>query len=84
MPEAGGIPVDLDRAVARFTANLREARRRSGLTQEAVALTAGMDQGHYSNVETGKHDPGFRTLVRIAAALNTTPADLVAAVTDAD
>ena len=81
MPDAGE-PADLDRAVARFTANLREARRRSGLTQEAVALAAGMDQGHYSNVETGKHDPGFRTLVRIAAALNTTPAELVASVSD--
>jgi transcriptional regulator with XRE-family HTH domain len=30
----------------------------------------------YSRIETGKHDPGARTLVRIAAALRTMPADL--------
>lgn len=75
---------ELPPAVERFTANLREARRRTGLTQEAVALAAGMDQGHYSGIETGKHDPGIRTLVRIAAALGTTAADLLAGVAETD
>jgi transcriptional regulator with XRE-family HTH domain len=31
-------------------------------------------------METGKRDPGIRTLVRIAAALNTTAAELLAGV----
>jgi transcriptional regulator with XRE-family HTH domain len=68
--------------VVQFIANLRRARQRAGLTQEAVALASGVPQGHYSRIETGKHDPGVRTVVRIAAALNTTPAELLAHVGD--
>jgi transcriptional regulator with XRE-family HTH domain len=72
------VPDDqLDPAVSTFTANLRNARERGGLTQEQVALASGVPQGHHSRIETGKHDPGIRTLVRIAKALNTTPADLL-------
>jgi transcriptional regulator with XRE-family HTH domain len=73
-------PAELDPAVARFIANLGEARRRAGLTQEEVALASGVPQGHYSRIETGKHDPGVRTLMRIATALGTTPADLLAGI----
>jgi transcriptional regulator with XRE-family HTH domain len=72
------VPDDqLDPAVSTFTANLRTARERAGLTQEQVALASGVPQGHYSRIETGKHDPGIRTLIRIAQALRTTPADLL-------
>jgi transcriptional regulator with XRE-family HTH domain len=75
------VPDDqLDPAVSTFTANLRNARERSGLTQEQVALASGVPQGHYSRIETGKHDPGIRTLVRIARALKTTPADLLSGI----
>jgi transcriptional regulator with XRE-family HTH domain len=70
----------LDPAVARFTANLREARERAGMSQLQVALASGVPQGHYSRIETGKHDPGVRTLMRLAAALKTTPAELLAGV----
>lgn len=68
---------ELDPAVLTFTANLRKARERAGLTQEQVALASGTPQAHYSRIETGKRDPGIRTLMRIAAALKTTPADLL-------
>ncbi len=67
----------LDPAVLTFTANLRTARERAGLTQEQVALASGIPQAHYSRIETGKRDPGIRTLLRIARALKTTPADLL-------
>jgi DNA-binding XRE family transcriptional regulator len=80
LPDDEPESTELDPAVAQFTANLREARRRAGLTQEAVALASGVPQGHYSRMETGKRDPGIRTLVRIAAALNTTAAELLAGV----
>jgi transcriptional regulator with XRE-family HTH domain len=72
------VPNDqLDPAVSTFTANLRKARRRAGLTQEQVALASGIPQAHYSRIETGKRDPGIRTLIRIAKALKTTPAELL-------
>jgi transcriptional regulator with XRE-family HTH domain len=72
------VPDDqLDPAVSTFTANLRKARKQAGLTQEQVALASGIPQAHYSRIETGKRDPGIRTLMRIARALKTTPADLL-------
>jgi transcriptional regulator with XRE-family HTH domain len=82
VPDDEPKPAELDRAAAQFTANLRKARRRAGLTQEAVALASGVPQAHYSRIETGKRDPGVRTLLRIAAALNTTAAELLANVKD--
>lgn len=80
MPDDQPEPVELDAAVARFTANLRAARKRAKMSQLQVALASGIPQGHYSRIETGKHDPGVRTLLRIAAALKTTPAELFAGV----
>jgi transcriptional regulator with XRE-family HTH domain len=82
VPDDEPEPAELDAAVVQFTANLREARRRAGMTQEAVALASGVPQAHYSRIETGKRDPGVRTLIRIAAALRTTAAELLADVKD--
>lgn len=82
MPDDEPEPAELDAAAVQFTANLREARRRAGMTQEAVALASGVPQAHYSRIETGKRDPGIRTLLRIATALHTTAAELLADVTD--
>ena len=70
----------LSPAVSTFTANLRKARKQAGLTQEQVALASGIPQAHYSRIETGKRDPGIRTLIRIATALKTTPADLLSGI----
>jgi transcriptional regulator with XRE-family HTH domain len=80
VPDDEPEPAALNTAVARFTANLREARERAQMSQLQVALASGIPQGHYSRIETGKHDPGVRTLIRIATALKTTPAELLAGV----
>jgi transcriptional regulator with XRE-family HTH domain len=60
-----------------FTINLRARRRELGLTQEAVALEAFMDQSQYSRIERGQVDPSIRTLTRVARALGATPSELL-------
>lgn len=65
-----------DAALRRFSTNMRAARDAVGLSQEAVALEAGIPQGHYSRIERGEVEPAMRVLVRIAAALSTTLHDL--------
>jgi transcriptional regulator with XRE-family HTH domain len=70
----------LDDPLDAFTANLVRRRRALGLTQEAVASAAMMDQSQYNRIERGRVDPSIRTLTRIARALRTTPAELLAGV----
>lgn len=60
-----------------FTTNLRARRRELGLSQEAVALEAFMDQSQYSRIERGQVDPSIRTLTRVARALGATPSELL-------
>lgn len=61
-----------DAAIQQFSSNLQAARKAAGLSQEAVALEAGVPQGHYSLIERGEVEPSMRVLLRIAAALDTT------------
>jgi transcriptional regulator with XRE-family HTH domain len=60
-----------------FTTNLRSRRAELGLSQEAVASEATMDQSQYSRIERGEVDPSIRTLTRIARALESTPSELL-------
>ena len=60
-----------------LTTNLRNRRAELGLSQEAVAGEASMDQSQYSRIERGEVDPGIRVLTRIARALQVTPQELL-------
>ena len=60
-----------------FTTNLRNRRAELGLSQEAVAAEASMDQSQYSRIERGEVDPSIRTLTRVARALQATPSELL-------
>jgi transcriptional regulator with XRE-family HTH domain len=60
-----------------FTANLVRRRRALGLTQEAVAAAAMMDQSQYSRIERGRVDPSIRMVTRLARALRTTASELL-------
>jgi transcriptional regulator with XRE-family HTH domain len=60
-----------------FTANLVRRRRALGLTQDAVAAGAMMDQSQYNRIERGRVDPSIRTVTRLARALRTTPSELL-------
>lgn len=66
--------MDLVRLLGR---NVREARQRKGLTQEALALEADMKRSYLSELEAGKRNPTVRALGRLATALGVEPAELL-------
>ena len=49
---------------------LQATREREGLTQAQVARFANISETHYQNIEYDKNEPGVRTAIRIADALN--------------
>jgi transcriptional regulator with XRE-family HTH domain len=57
--------------------NLREARKRLGLTQEEVAERSGVQAGEVSRIESGKRDPKVSTLEKLAAAVEMKPGQLL-------
>jgi transcriptional regulator with XRE-family HTH domain len=52
---------------------VRRARKAADLSQEDLALEAGLDRTYISQVERGKRNVTVVVLARIAKALNTTP-----------
>jgi transcriptional regulator with XRE-family HTH domain len=56
-----------------------KARRHGlGLTQEQLSLRSDLHQRWVSNVETGKRNPSYASLRRLAAALDLTTSQLIA------
>ena len=64
-----------------FAENMRDARKRRGLTQERLAFTMRMHRTEISLLERGERDPRLSTLVRLARALDCTPSSLLEEVT---
>jgi putative transcriptional regulator len=60
---------------------LRAAREVSGKTQAQVAKEAQISESQYQNIEYDKCEPGVRTAIRIAKALNSTVENLFGAAT---
>ncbi len=54
-------------------------RRRRSLTQEDVAIAAGITPGTLSRIEGAKANPTWTTVERIAAALSVSVTELAAA-----
>lgn len=64
----------------RFAANLRRQRRRSGLSQEAVALRAALHRTQIGLLERGARTPRIDTLIKLSVALDCDPDDLIAGI----
>ena len=56
---------------------LRRQRIERGLSQEALALEAGIQRNHVSLIELGKNQPTVTTIFKLASALSIKPANLV-------
>jgi transcriptional regulator with XRE-family HTH domain len=56
---------------------VRRKRLRLGISQEELAARADMHRNAVGNLERGDFDPKATTLVRIAKALGTDPANLL-------
>lgn len=57
--------------------NLRAIRERKGITQEELALEAGLNRAYVGYIERGERNPSTETLVKIAKALKVSPKDLL-------
>ena len=55
--------------VEHFSSNLREARARRGLTQDALARLSGVPRSTISNVESGEGNPTLHVVSALAEAL---------------
>jgi len=58
-------------------ANVRHYRKLKGMSQEQLALDAGMERSYVSDLERGTRNPSVRALGRLAHALNVPPSDLL-------
>lgn len=66
-----------DLGVGDLGSNLRDARKRLGLTQEQVAERSGVHPTEVSRIEAGKRDPRVSTLLRLAEAVEVPPGRLL-------
>jgi transcriptional regulator with XRE-family HTH domain len=69
---------DADDPRSTFGANLRSARERAGLTQEALGLRASFHPTEVTRIEKGRRNPGLLTIVKLAKALDVPAGDLLA------
>ncbi len=64
----------------RFGANLKRCRRRVRLSQEQVAVRAGLHRSEIGMLENGQRTPRIDTLMRVCAAVEAKPGDLLAGI----
>jgi len=50
-------------------ANIRRFRKKRGLTQEQLAMSADLDLRYLGGIERGEHNPTVSVLARLAEAL---------------
>ena len=53
--------------------NVRRYRKLKGMSQEQLALDAGMERSYVSDLERGTRSPSVRALGRLAEALDVEP-----------
>jgi transcriptional regulator with XRE-family HTH domain len=61
----------------RFSANLRRARRKAGITQEELAALIELHRTQISHLERAKRMPRLDTLVKLCCALDCRADELV-------
>jgi transcriptional regulator with XRE-family HTH domain len=65
------------RAIQHFGKQLQRLRTRRGLTQEQLAVKAGLVRIYLTKLEQGEHDPTLSTLVRLGKALRVSVTELL-------
>jgi len=57
--------------------NLRKIREKKEITQEQLALDAGLNRAYIGYIERGERNPTTKTLYKIAKALKVSVSDLM-------
>jgi transcriptional regulator with XRE-family HTH domain len=65
------------KATALVAWNLRRIRVKRALSQEALAVDAGVDRSYVGRIERGVENPTVETLDKLALALEVPPAELL-------
>jgi transcriptional regulator with XRE-family HTH domain len=60
----------------RFAANLRQARTEAGISQEELGYRCELHRTEISLLERAGREPRLSTMIKLAGALDVTPADL--------
>jgi transcriptional regulator with XRE-family HTH domain len=63
-----------------FGEALRAARKQRGLSQEKLALEAGVERNYISLIELGRNSPSIRMLFKLCRVLEVPPSALLARV----
>lgn len=67
-----------DEILKRFGEHVKDLRLKSGLTQDDVVLNSSkITKGTVSDIENGKRNFAFTTLIDLARGLNVSPKDLL-------
>ena len=64
-------------ACRRLSDAVKKARRRAGLSQEALALQAGINRSYVGQIERGVGNPSLQVMVKLAVTLQLDVADLL-------
>ena len=67
-----------DSVLLALGAAIRRARSAKGLSQEALAVDAGLDRSYRGGIERGEHNLTLMNLVKIAGALKVRASNLLA------
>ena len=61
----------------RLSEKVRKARSKLGLSQEALALQAGINRSYVGQIERGIGNPSLQVMVKLASTLQIDVADLL-------
>ena len=61
-----------DKILSEFGRNVSRARNTAGLSQDKLAEKADLDRTYLSGIERGVRNPGIKTVIRLARALDVT------------
>nr|WP_315457608.1 helix-turn-helix transcriptional regulator [uncultured Sphingorhabdus sp.] len=73
------IKTDRDNHLKQLGAAIRELRKTEGLSQEALADACGIERSHMGKIERGERNVSVLNVIRVARALSTSVASLMAA-----
>ena len=65
-----------DKTLSNFGRNVARIRDARGFSQDKLAEKADLDRTYISGIERGVRNPGIKTVIRIAKALNASISDL--------